>query len=439
MKSKNAESPDWSLLRSALLAGLLLAGCKTSEPDGSEQLDGAYGPGWAAVHADSRNSDYSPIQAARKVALAWRRKFDGTINLGPTIGRQGHIYITTNAGDCHLYALEPQTGKTIWCSNEVNKFAVASSALIDEQGRLYIADNEAMHAFDASGKLLWETKIKGFPFSAQFTHTGRLIFITHIGIIYVLDRKNGALMLDPQPLAGQGSPNPDFDPRACMRGTADCPCANTLAVDQQTGRFFFTYWAPGASQAGVRAMVYSEKISPSLKPLWENTALPGGSASSPDISADGSRIYVNDNEGGLHAIEAASGSNIWKFSIGYEPGGSQSTSPQGLIMPAGGDSAPLMGIQDVGQQARLLWKNDSLNHLGLAMQTAGNLAFATVAGLPTKAYKDLVVVDTRTGKVLDRVHFPAKTLFTVGTTIGGEGNVYVPGFDGTLFAFRPAE
>lgn len=439
MKSKNAGSPDRSWRRTMLMAGLLLAGCKTSEPEGSEQLDRAYGPGWSAVHADSRNSDYSSMQGPRKVTLAWHRKFDGTINLGPTIGKQGHVYLTTNAGDCHLYALDPKTGKTIWCSNEVNKFAVASSALLDEQGRLYIADNEAMHAFDTSGNLLWETKIKGFPLSAQFTHTGRLIFITHIGIIYVLDRKNGAFMLDPQPLSEEAPSDPDFDPRACMRGTADCPCANTLAVDQETGRFFFTYWAPGAAQAGVKAMVYYEKNGPSLQPLWENTALPGGSASSPDISADGSRIYVNDNEGGLHAIDAGSGRSIWKFPIGYEPGGSQSTSPEGLIMPAGGDSAPLMCIQDLGQQARLMWKNDSLNHLGLPMQTAGNLAFATVAGSPTKAHKDLVVVDTRTGKVLDRVHFPGKTLFTVGTTIGVEGNVYVPGFDGTLFAFRPAK
>lgn len=438
MDLKNAESPDPLWYPAVLMVELLLAGCKTSGPDGSENPDNAYGPGWSAVHADSRNSDYSPVRGPRKVALAWQRKFDGTINLGPTIGKQGHVYLTTNAGDCHLYALDPQTGKTVWCTREVNQFAVASSALVDEQGCLYIADNEAMHAFDAGGNLLWETKIKGFPLSAQFTHTGRLIFITHIGIIYVLNRKTGSFMLDPHPLSVEVPLDPAFDPRACMRGTADCPSANTLAVDQETGRFFFTYWAPGAGQAGVRAMIYSEKNGPSLHPMWENTALPGGSASSPDISADGSRIYVNDNEGALHAIEAATGRNIWRFPIGYEPGGSQSTSPEGLIMPAGGGNAPLMCIQDVGPEARLMWKNDSLNHLGLPMQTSGHLAFATVAGSPTKAYKDLVVVDTRTGQVLDRVHFPGKTLFTVGTTIGGEGNVYVPGFDGALFAFRPA-
>ncbi|KAA0992276.1 outer membrane protein assembly factor BamB family protein [Dyadobacter aurulentus] len=437
MKSGKTGGLNWSLGRGLLMAGLFLAGCKTSEPGRSEILDPAYGPGWSAVHADSRNSDYSPLQGPRKVELAWHRKFDGTINLGPTIGRQGQVYITTNAGDCYLYALDPRTGKTVWCTDKVNKFAVASSALLDEQGRLFIADNEAMHAFDASGNLLWETKIKGFPFSAQFTQTGRLIFITHIGVIYVLDRKTGAFVLDPHPLSAELPSDPDFDPRACMRGTADCPCANTVAIDQQTGRFFFTYWAPGAARASVRAMVYSEKDGPAIKPLWEHKELPGGSASSPDISSDGSRIYVNDNAGGLHAIDAAKGNSIWKYNIGYEPGGSQSTSPEGLIMPAGGGTAPLMCIQDVGQEAKLVWKKDSLNHLGLPMQTAGNLVYATVAGSPDKSYKELVVVDTKTGEVLDRMPFPGKTLFTVGTTIGPEGNVYVPAFDGTLFAFRP--
>lgn len=437
MKSGKTGSSSPSFGRNLLMAGLLLAGCKTSEPGGPGILDPAYGPGWSAVHADSRNSDYSPLQGPRKVELAWHRKFEGTINLGPTIGRQGQVYMTTNSGDCHLYALDPQTGNTTWCTDQVNKFAVASSALIDEQGRLFIADNEAMHAFDASGNLLWETKIKGFPFSAQFTQTGRLIFITHIGIIYVLDRTNGAFVLNPLPLSAELPPDPDFDPRACMRGTAECPCANTLAIDQQTGRFFFTYWAPGAPQAGLRAMVYSENNGPAIKPLWEQTALPGGSASSPDISADGSRIYVNDNAGGLHAIDAVTGNSIWKYAIGYESGGSQSTSPEGLIMPAGGGAAPLMCIQDVGREAKLVWKNDTLNHLGLPMQTAGNLAFATIAGSRGKSSKDLVIVSTTTGEILDRVQFPGKTVFTVGTTIGPEGNVYVPGFGGNLFAFRP--
>ena len=47
-----------------------------------------------AVHADGANSDYSPVDGAADVTLAWHRDFEGsvrvgalewTINLGPTI------------------------------------------------------------------------------------------------------------------------------------------------------------------------------------------------------------------------------------------------------------------------------------------------------------------------------------------------------------------
>ncbi|QEH42502.1 PQQ-binding-like beta-propeller repeat protein [Chitinophaga sp. XS-30] len=417
----------------ALICGLFMTGCA-----GSRHTTSAYGAGWPAVHADSRNSDYSPVRGAKKLAFAWQRKFEGTINLGPTTGPDGKVYLTTSADGCHLYALNSETGQTVWCSDEVNKFAVASSALLDREGHIYLADDEAMHAFDRSGKLLWETPITGFPLSAQFTQTGRLIFITHIGLIYVLDKATGNPVMETVNLAPEHSLNKTFDPRACMRGTADCPCANTLAFDQQNGRFYFTYWKPGTAQAGLRAMQYTETNGPAVTLLWENLALPGGSASSPDISADGSRIYVNDNAGGLHAIDAVTGKNIWQFEIGYETGGSQSTSPEGLIMPAGGNGAALMCIRDEGDSARLLWRREDMHNRGVATQAAGGLSYVTVAAAAGKLNNDLAVVDVRTGKELDRKHLPGTTIFTVGTTIGPEGNVYVPTFNGLLFAYRPA-
>ena len=389
-----------------------------------------YGLGWSATHADGGNTDYSPVAGSRNIKLAWQQKFNGTINLGPTNDTKGRVYVTTSSEGCHLYALDHKTGKTIWCTDKVNRFAVASSALLDNEGHIFIADNETMYAFDDTGKLLWETPIIGFPFSAQFTQTGRLIFITHIGRLYVLERETGAQILQPVDLAPF-----KIDIRACMKGTKDCPCANTLAFDQQSGRFYFTFWAPGAGQADLRAMKYTEETIPAIIPLWTNESLPGGSASSPDLSFDGTRLYVNDNSGKLYAINARTGENIWNFEIGYNPGGSQSTSPEGMIMPAGGRNAPVMCIADCGTHAELVWKIDSLKNRGVATQCAGNLAYVTVK---TKGFQnDLIVIDTKLGRELDREHLPGTTIFTVGTTIGFDGYVYVPSFNGCLFAFRP--
>lgn len=390
---------------------------------------------WYSVHADSSNSDYSPVEGPRNITLAWKREFGGTINLGATNDAFGKVFVTTSGDGCHLYALDHPTGETIWCTDEVNKYAVASSALIDNDGHVYIADNSHMFAFDNGGHLIWRTAIAGFPLSAQFTRSGRLIFITHIGVIYVLNRGTGRPCVPPYELSeGAIATGSAFAPVECMRGTAGCPCANTLAIDRRSDTFYFTYWEPGTIQADLLAIQFNGS---GFSRLWRNSTLPGGSASSPDISANGKRIYVNDNVGALHAIDATTGEEIWSYDTGYATGGSQSTSPTGLIVPAGGSKATLLCIRDAGDSAQLMWRNEGMINRGIATQTAGGLTFATIAddekGRP---YNYIAVIETKSGQLIDREDLPGATFFTVGTTVGPEGNIYIPSFNGSLFAFK---
>jgi len=431
-----------------LLVALVTGACSDDAappPSTDAPPPAAYAPGWSAVHADGANSDYSPVDGAADVTLAWHRDFEGsvrvgalewTINLGPTIDPEGRVYLTSTVAGCHLQALDGATGETVWCTPEVDRFAVASSTLLDRDGRLFVADGTAMHAFDRDGALLWETPLNGVPLSAQFTPEGRLIFVTHIGTVYVLDRETGNDVLAPEALV----PDADWDASAgmaaCARGTAECPSANTLAVDPATGHIFFTFWAPGAAQAGVRAMRYSEDPAPALTPLWTNESLPGGSGSSPDLSADGSRLYVNDNVDSVHALDARTGEEIWSFPIGHASGGSPSTSPEGLVMPAGGGRSPVLALRDEGDRATLAWQADALTNRGIPTQVAGDKAYATVAR--EGATTDLVVLDTATGAELDREAIPGASVFSVGTTVGPDGTVYVPSVVGGLAAFRPA-
>ena len=44
---------------------------------------------------------------------------------------------------------------------------------------------------DPEGDVLWEAPIVGVPLSAQFSPGGRIVFVTHIGRIYLLDRATG--------------------------------------------------------------------------------------------------------------------------------------------------------------------------------------------------------------------------------------------------------
>lgn len=412
----------------ALLAGAALLFASRASAD-------VYGPGWSAVHGDGANTDYAALYGATDLTLAWQRSF-GVINLGATFDPAGRVLVTQDGPDCHLYALDPATGATVWCSAAVDRFAVVSGALVDAEGRTFLADGAAMHAFDSGGAVLWEAPIAGVPLSAQFTAGGRLIFITNIGRVYVLRRETGEALLPPLELIPGATWTPADGLLACAQGTADCPSANTPASDPETGRFFFTLWAPGAPQAGVRAMRYSEDPVPTLTALWTNDALPGGSGSSPDLSADRSRIYVNDNLGSVHALDAASGAEIWSFAIGYNSAGSPSLSPDGVIMPAGAGSGRVLALRDTGPAAELVWRRDDLPNRGIPTQAAGGLAYATVdVGSFTN---DLVVLDTATGAELDREHIPGTSVFSVGTTVGPDGTVYVPTILGDLYAFRPA-
>jgi outer membrane protein assembly factor BamB len=393
-----------------------------------------YAAGWSAVHADAANTDYSPTPGPSDLRLAWHRSLGGSINLGATVDDHGRVYVTTTAEGCHLYVLDAATGDTVWCSDEVDRFAVASSPLLDGEGRAFLADGEAMHAFGPDGEVLWERPIVGVPLSAQFTPEGRVVFVTHVGVAYVLDRDTGEPLLPPVELV----PGATFDPAAGMRGcplgTAECPSANTIAVDPATGRLFFTFWEPGAATAGLRAMEYTEDPAPALTPLWTNDRLPGGSASSPDLSPDGARVYLNDNAGSVHAVDAATGEGIWAAPIGFVTGGSPSTSPEGVIVPAGGiGPTPVLALVDEGDAARELWRLDDTVSRGLTAQAAGDRAYAVVdAG---GGRDDLLVLDTTTGEELDRERLPGRPVFTVGTTIGPDGTVYVPSINGELYAY----
>jgi outer membrane protein assembly factor BamB len=359
-----------------LALSLLAIACSTSSGDDAPApgRDGSttppssspYGQGWSAVHADSANTDYAPVDGPADVTSAWHRSLGGNINLGPTIGPDGRVYVTTAAPGCHLHVLDAATGETIWCSEEVDRFAVASSALLDDEGRAFLADSEAMHAFDADGNVLWETPIVGVPLSAQFTPEGRVIFVTHVGRIDVLRRDTGEPVLPPVELIPGATFDPATNMRGCALGTAECPSANTIAVDLDTGRFFLT--------------------------------------------------------------------EIWTYPIGYVTGGSPSTSPEGLIVPAGGlGQSPLTALIDEGDTAEQAWRLDTMTNRGIATQTAGDKAYATVVAGPGQ--NDLVVIDTATDAELDREPLPGTTLFSVGITIGPDGTVYVPTFDGELFAY----
>jgi outer membrane protein assembly factor BamB len=394
----------------------------------------AAAPTWSAIHADGRNSDFAAIAGPSALEPAWTYETGGLITVGPTSDPDGRVYLTDNAGPCHLQALEGATGERVWCTEELDLGAAISSALVDRDGRLFVADSQALHAFDRDGVLLWESPIVGVPLSAQLTPMGNVVLVTNIGQVHVIDRDTGERAVPVRELIpGRGFTLAE-SLWPCARGLPGCPSANTIAVHPETGRIFLTWWEPGAPKASVRALDVDEGADMGITDAWSNDALPNGSGSSPTLSADGRRLYVTDGVDSLHALDVEDGSVVWSYRIGWNAGGSPSVSPDGLVMPAGAGAT--LAVSDEGDRGVLAWRRDDLLNLGIATQAEGDRAYVSVPR-GGGGEVDVVVIDTIDGTVLDRDPLEGVARFTVGTTLAPDRTVLVPTFLGTLHALRP--
>ncbi|MGW5145944.1 outer membrane protein assembly factor BamB family protein [Rhodococcus koreensis] len=428
-----------SVLALATISTVVLSGCSSGP-----QVDDIFSAGgWPGMHADARNSDTSPVTGSRDISFAWSRPLGGPVANYASVAASGQIFITarTEKG-CNLFSYQMDSGRKRWC-RQLAPGAVASTPVVDGAANVYVGEDGAINSFNEYGQLRWRTPVVGTPLSAQFTGDGNLLFITQLGQINVVNTQNGQKVvapydLVPPPSLADGA-NVDILPddkglRGCFFGAPDCPVANMPAIDLESGKFYFTLFAPGAPQAELVAMKYSGGDNPAITQEWSSDTLPGGSASSPDLSADGSVVYANDNWGTMWAIDSATGDAKWSYDIGYAAAGSPSTSAGGLIIPAGGPDGHLLALQDKGDHAELVWERKDLLQLGVPAQTAGSTGYAVVReGTDGLA---MLTFDTGTGETLDQDTLPGAKGFTVGTSVGPKGEVLTPTLLGELFVLR---
>ncbi|NLE82468.1 MAG: PQQ-like beta-propeller repeat protein [Rhodococcus sp.] len=431
------------VLRSSVVAltaitTIVLSGC-ANEP---EVIDIYSGGGWPGVHSDARNSDTSSVTGSRDIANAWSRGIGGTVAGHASVAASGQIFVTARTEEgCNVFSYQIKSGRKRWC-RELAPGAVASTPVVDTVANVYVGEDGAMNSFTEHGQLRWRTPVVGTPISAQFTNDGNLLFVTQLGQINVLDTQTGRQIMapynmNPPPTIHHGPvddvpANKGLDD--CFLGGPECPVANTPAVDLASGKFYFTYVAPGASDAALVAMRYSGGETPGITQEWASDALPGGSGSSPVVSADGTVVYATDNEGTLWAFDAETGDSKWSHDLGYVPAGSPSTSADGLLIPAGGDDSHLMALRDLGDHAEIAWEREDLQQVGTSAQTAGDTGYTTVR----EGENGIAVLtfDTETGETLDEDTLPGAEGSTVGTSVGPDGEVVTPTFIGGLFVLK---
>ncbi|WP_244976027.1 PQQ-binding-like beta-propeller repeat protein [Nocardia huaxiensis] len=437
-------TPAWATggALAAAAAGLLtLTACGSTTVD---DIKVGPGKGWPAAFHDARNSGASPVTGSRNLTLSWARPIGGPVGAPVVIGADGQLFVTTRTPTCALFSFQMETGRKRFCNpmgpggNSSAASAVDAGAAVDGSANIYVGDDGGVYSFNALGQPRWRTPVAGVPVSVQFTGDGNVLSVTQFGQVDVLSRQTGDREVSTLQLLGEPDflkfPNLNRPPDGtgledCATGGPLCSVANVSAVDGKSGRFFVTVWQPGQAAASLEAMRYDGK---EIHREWSAEILNGGSGASPALSADGSTVYVGDNENRLIAVDTTDGHTKWVQNLGFPVRGGVSIA-DGLLIPSG-DDGHLMALRDKGDHAEIAWERKDLNLRGRPVQTAGGTGY-TVA--PIGDGLTLVTFDTTTGDTVDSDQLPDAQGSTIGTSIGAEGEVVVATRIGELFVFKP--
>ena len=341
----------------------------------------AYGGAWSVIHRDNKNCDCAPFPIADQYVEDHRTVLPHVQMVRLTIGPEGNTYfpffdlntppdLPKERG--YIGYDTYKSGEQVFRLSEadITTRFTAGNNLIAADGNFFLAGNEAMNKFTSDGVRLWQTPIKGVPTSAQFGPDGQVVFFSWNGWAYIVDPETGVKNLEKDMSPGRVYPD---DPVCLVLGNdPGCAYVNTPAVDPFSNVVFNTY-TDANGQGALHAYTYqTDPYDISL--LWENKSLTGGSASSPVISADYSRLYVHDQDTGLYAIDAVTGQTIWYFNLGYRANASPNVTDTGYIIPGGTQTDPelynsIRMIKDMGDHAQ--WVFEDTNFRPASAAAAG--------------------------------------------------------------------
>jgi len=293
---------------------------------------------WPATHADSSNSASVNFPLPTKLEIAWEILKDRAIVQAATIGPNGLMYATSGQGrgHSHLTAFD-RSGRIIWqapeykTSDDLDSFAILSAPVIDDQGDIYLCDSNQIWAFHGDGAVKWSAPLPADSkscLSVQFIDSA-LIAVTGDGIIIAHRRNDGTHAAQPLQLPVQSSyrgntfdrlPNrvmPGYwgtDPEIIQEVVAvflglRWPITNTPAVHPQRPRIYIS--APDMDGTSSIFAVDLDLEQGEFSIAFRSDLKRQGSASSPTVSPDGSRVYVADGSNAMAAIDAVDGRILW--------------------------------------------------------------------------------------------------------------------------------
>lgn len=417
----------------AVSAVLLIGGC------GSEAPARMNSGGWSAPFADAHNSRSVTADGPRSPTPIWSRPLGGVIPQSVTTGPEDQVIAAARTGSgCTIFSFDGDTGRKSWC-NPLDFGGAISTPLVDRNDNSYFGGIGSMFSFNTFGQTRWRTPVAGTPIGMQFLPDGNLLVLTQLGQLNVLNPQTGAkIVASVELVPGTDTAPGDWGLDQCQDAGPLCVAANPPAVDESNGHVYLTFWKPGAFSASLIAMAYGPQPNtagtPVLRQLWTNDTLPGGANSAPALSADGKTVYEVDRQGGLWAVDAATGRSRWSHQLTPPVARSVSVSPDGLIIPAPAEQGPLIALRDKGDRAEVAWERKDLTVVGPASQAGGGVGYVlTRSGADGIA---LTTFDTGSGTTLDQKVLPGAQGFGAGVSISHDGTVIAPTRIGELFAFK---
>lgn len=414
---------------------LLASGCGNTD----DWVDAAPAAGWPAQYADAANSSYTATAGAEALRLQWSRSVKGSLFASVALGATEAHYLAANAqtaAGCSLMVWEYiNNGRQRWCTRLVLGGGFASP-LFDQFDNLYVGQPGTMMSFPVTQWVRWRHPVIGMPLTPRFLGDNRLLVVTHLGQVQVVDAHRGDMIGSAVDLV-QGV-NPTDSERGltdCQPAGALCPIAAAPAFSRASGLIVTGVWQPNAPAATLAALRYREGEGQVLTPEWSTDAVTSGVLGSPVFSHDGSTVYANSRDGVLWALTAKDGKPKWSVPLGFSPQTPPSVAPDGLIVSGGGPDAKLVAVRDNDERGDVVWRRDDLNPLCTPSLAGTDVGYSVIrSGDKGLA---LLVFNPHDGKTVKTYPLPQATGWPVGVSVATDRRVVTATTDGQVYGFVP--
>lgn len=452
--------------------------------------------GFRTLHGGTQNRDEVTVALAPTFELAWTQEEQFWIYEGPSFDDQQQLYFSPirPAESVNLVALDSESGERAWVIPGREMGQGGAPLILNDPSNpgeqiIYTASYESIKAVSQDGEILWTRATgedTGLDLMLAQAHNYGVNYLPHhdavvsvigTGKVFILDRTTGIPLIDTfqipgAPTASNSNPAgiPDFVNRLVYKAanhffnggaTLDnailteianmllglgTNVANYFAISESSGRIWIAATAPDEADgeidniAQMGAIYGLDLVGGGLDPVSLAVScsiyFPGGSASTPSISADGERIYVADNFGKLYALDESC-STEWEYDVGSQIVGSVAVAKDNneLYLSTTTEAVKLI---DTGEEATLAWSapmdmfelggNNQARNANLVTIGSNGIYILAGAGMAYRgelmpATLAVALLDRETGAIRYATQAAEETMSVI--SVAPQGELYV--------------